>query len=250
MGQPGIKLFTATGICHDKHADIKTLKVRKLTERILDICRMLYLEKTVGHHYFPTQRIRLEPHDIYRAAPMHQFLIRERRNTIQGGDFSQFHIDALPVLILRRNVGFQFLHVADIQQKALIIGMIEFLYLLRIRILLILCHNPLICQNISIFFQRPYTGPDAENFLAFLHNAANGCKRSLCLPLAILYLEHLLVQLAECSTSGPAFSRSLSPLRIVSYLTKFICFNIISGNRNALSLCKYTPIFRKYKIYK
>lgn len=118
------------GICHDIHTGIKTLKVRKLTERILNIRRMLYLKKAIGHHYLAAQRIRLKPHNVYRATPIHEFLIGEWRNPIQCGDFPQFHIDAFPVLILCRNVGGEFLHVADIQQKSLIIRMIEFLHLL------------------------------------------------------------------------------------------------------------------------
>ena len=118
------------GICHDIHAGIKTLEVRKLTERILNIRRMLHLKEAVGHHHIAAQRIRLKPHDIYRAAPIHKFLIGERWNPIQCGDFPQFHIDAFPVLILRRNVGGEFLHITDIQQKSLIIRMIEFLHLL------------------------------------------------------------------------------------------------------------------------
>ena len=114
MAQPGYKLIMAPGISHDKHTGIKTLKVRKLTERILNIRRMLHLKEAIGHHHIAAQRIRLEPHDIYRAAPIHKFLIRERRNLIQCGYFPQFHIDAFPVLILSRNVGGELLHIADI----------------------------------------------------------------------------------------------------------------------------------------
>ena len=132
MAQPGYKFVLAPGICHDKHTGIKTLKIRKLTERILNIRRMLHLKEAVGHHHIATQRIRLEPHNIYCAAPIHKFLIGERWNPIQCGDFPQLHIDAFPVLILRQNVGGEFLHIADIQQKSLIIRMIEFLYLHRI----------------------------------------------------------------------------------------------------------------------
>jgi predicted HTH transcriptional regulator len=44
------------GICHDIHTGIKTLKVRKLTERILNIRRMLYLKKAIGHHYLAAQK--------------------------------------------------------------------------------------------------------------------------------------------------------------------------------------------------
>lgn len=132
MAQPDYKLVMTLGICHDKHTGIKTLKIRKLTERILNIRRILYLKEAIGHHHIAAQRIRLKPHNIYRAASIHKFLIGERRNPILCGDFSQFHIDAFPVLILRRNVGGEFLHIADIQQKSLIIRMIEFLYLHRI----------------------------------------------------------------------------------------------------------------------
>lgn len=155
MAQLGYKFIMAPGISHDKHLGIETLEVRKLTERILNIRRMLYLKETIGHHHLAAQRIRLKPHNVYRATPIHEFLIGEWRNFRQCGDFAQLHIDTSPVLILCRDIGFKFLHVTDIQQKSLIIGMIEFLHLLRIRIRHILCHNPPIRQEASIFLQSP-----------------------------------------------------------------------------------------------
>ena len=130
MAQPGYKFIMAPGISHDKHLGIKTLKIRKLTERILNIRRMLYLKEAIGHHHLAAQRIRLKPHNVYRAASIHKFLIGEWRNPIQCRDFTQLHIDTSPVLILCRNLGFKFLHFTDIQQKSLIIRMIEFLHLL------------------------------------------------------------------------------------------------------------------------
>ena len=155
MAQLGYKFIMAPDICHDIHAGIETLEVGKLTERILNIRRMLYLKETIGHHHLAAQRIRLKPHNVYRATPIHEFLIGEWRNFRQCGDFAQLHIDTSPILILCRNIGFKFLHVTDIQQKSLIIGMIEFLHLLRIRIRHILCHNPPIRQEASIFLQSP-----------------------------------------------------------------------------------------------
>ena len=115
MAQPGYKLSMTPGICHDIHTGIKTLKVRKLTERILNIRSMLHLKEAIGHHHIAAQRIRLKPHNVYRAASIHKFLIGERRNFRQCGDFAQLHIDTSPVLILCRNIGFKFLHLTDIQ---------------------------------------------------------------------------------------------------------------------------------------
>ena len=86
----------APGISHDKHLGIETLEVRKLTERILNIRRMLYLKETIGHHHLAAQRIRLKPHNVYRATPIHEFLIGEWRNFRQCGDFAQLHIDTSP----------------------------------------------------------------------------------------------------------------------------------------------------------
>ena len=86
----------APGISHDKHLGIETLEVRKLTERILNIRRMLYLKEAIGHHHIAAQRIRLKPHNVYRATPIHEFLIGERRNFRQCGDFAQLHIDTSP----------------------------------------------------------------------------------------------------------------------------------------------------------
>lgn len=155
MTQLGYKFIMAPGISHDEHLGIETLEVRKLTERILNIRRMLYLKEAIGHHHLAAQRIRLKPHNVYRATPIHEFLIGEWRNFRQCGDFAQLHIDTSPVLILCRNIGFKFLHVTDIQQKSLIIGMIEFLHLLRIRIGCILCHDTPTRQAASIFLQSP-----------------------------------------------------------------------------------------------
>lgn len=90
MAQPGYKFIMAPGISHDKHLGIKTLKVRKLTERILNIRRMFHLKEAIGHHHLAAQRIRLKPHNVYRAASIHKFLIGEWRNPIQCGDFPNF----------------------------------------------------------------------------------------------------------------------------------------------------------------
>ena len=96
MAQLGYKFIMAPGISHDKHLGIETLEVRKLTERILNIRRMLYLKETIGHHHLAAQRIRLKPHNVYRATPIHEFLIGEWRNFRQCGDFAQLHIDTSP----------------------------------------------------------------------------------------------------------------------------------------------------------
>ena len=77
------------GICHDIHTGIKTLKVRKLIERILNIRRMLHLKEAIGHYHLAAQRIRLKPHNVYRAAPIHKFLIGEWHH-LGIGNLSQY----------------------------------------------------------------------------------------------------------------------------------------------------------------
>ena len=96
MAQLGYKFIMAPGISHDKHLGIETLEIRKLTERILNFRRMLYLKETIGHHHLAAQRIRLKPHNVYRTTPIHEFLIGEWRNFRKGGTGEREYRKELP----------------------------------------------------------------------------------------------------------------------------------------------------------